>query len=86
MHIAELIASIIFLYMKIFVCLIKQARLLAIISKLGGVTIAFYGWASLNKNEVFLIGFELKNSQPMYTLAGIDLTTHKLPSGDDTTR
>jgi hypothetical protein len=31
--------------MKIIVCLIKQARLLAIISKFGGgaVTIAFYG-------------------------------------------
>jgi hypothetical protein len=30
-------------YQKIFVCLIKQASLLSIISKFGGVTIAFYG-------------------------------------------
>jgi hypothetical protein len=43
-------ARIVFLYMKIFVCFIKQARLLAIVSKLGGrggaagrVMIAFYG-------------------------------------------
>jgi hypothetical protein len=36
MHMAELIACIIFLRMKIFVCLIKQAHLLVIISKLGG--------------------------------------------------
>jgi hypothetical protein len=44
MHIVELIACIIFLYMKIFVCLIKQACLLAIISKFGGgLTIVFYG-------------------------------------------
>jgi hypothetical protein len=35
-NIAELIACVIFLYMKIFVCLIIQARLLAIISKFGG--------------------------------------------------
>jgi hypothetical protein len=36
---------VIFLYKKIFVCLIKQARLLEIISKFGVVvvTIAFYG-------------------------------------------
>jgi hypothetical protein len=51
MHIAELIACIIFLYMKIFVYLIKQARLLAIISKFGvGVTIAFYSWALVNRS------------------------------------
>jgi hypothetical protein len=38
MHIAEQIACIIFLYMNIFVCLTKHARLLAIISNffLGG--------------------------------------------------
>jgi hypothetical protein len=36
MHISELIARIIFLYLKIFVFLIKQACLLAIISKFGG--------------------------------------------------
>jgi hypothetical protein len=54
MHIAEIIACIIFLHMKIFVCLIKQACLLAIISKFGaGVTIAFYGWAPLNKNVIW---------------------------------
>jgi hypothetical protein len=44
MHTAELLACIIFLHMKISVCPIKQAHLLAIISIfLGGVTIAFYG-------------------------------------------
>jgi hypothetical protein len=37
------ISCIVFLYMKIFVFLIKQASLLAIISKFGGLTIAFYG-------------------------------------------
>jgi hypothetical protein len=37
MHIGGLIACIIFLDLKIFVCLIKQARSLAIISKFGGV-------------------------------------------------
>jgi hypothetical protein len=37
MHMAEPIARIIFVYMKMFVCLIKQASLLAIISKFGGV-------------------------------------------------
>jgi hypothetical protein len=36
MHTAELIACIIFLYMKIFVCFIKQACFLAIMSKFGG--------------------------------------------------
>jgi hypothetical protein len=35
--------------MKIFACLIKQACLLAIISK--GLMIRFYGWASLNKKQ-----------------------------------
>jgi hypothetical protein len=30
------IACIVFLYMKIFVCLIKQASLLSIVSKFGG--------------------------------------------------
>jgi hypothetical protein len=35
---------LIFIYMEIFVCFIKQAHLLAIISKLGGgLTIALYG-------------------------------------------
>jgi hypothetical protein len=39
-----MMACNVFLYMKIFVCLIKQASLLAIISKLGGgLTLAFYG-------------------------------------------
>jgi hypothetical protein len=33
MHIAELIACIIFLCMKIFVCFIKRASLLAIVSE-----------------------------------------------------
>jgi hypothetical protein len=36
--------------MKVFVCFIKQAWLLAIVSKFGGGTIAFYGWALLNNN------------------------------------
>jgi hypothetical protein len=38
--------------MKIFVCFIKQAPLLAIVSKLGGGV--FFGAASLNKNESLL--------------------------------
>jgi hypothetical protein len=36
MHIAELIARIIFLCLKIFVCFITQDSLLAIVSKFGG--------------------------------------------------
>jgi hypothetical protein len=37
-------ACIVFLYMKIFVCFTKEARLLAIVSKFGGgLTIAFDG-------------------------------------------
>jgi hypothetical protein len=51
MHIAELITFIIFLYMKIFVCLLKQACLLAIISKLGGgVGILWLRFAQQQKN------------------------------------
>jgi hypothetical protein len=51
------VACIIFIYIKIFVCLIKPACLLACnqfqIWGEGGVTIAFYGWASLNKKYPF---------------------------------
>jgi hypothetical protein len=39
--------------MKIFVCFIRQASLLAIISNWGGVTVAFY--ASLNKNPTLAL-------------------------------
>jgi hypothetical protein len=43
-HVSYVVACTIFLYKKIFVCFIKQAHLLAIVSKLGGgVTIALYG-------------------------------------------
>jgi hypothetical protein len=39
-----------FLYMKIFFCFKKQARLLSFFLG-GGVMIAFYGLAFLNKNN-----------------------------------
>jgi hypothetical protein len=35
-HASFVVACIVFLYMKIFVCFIKQACLLAIVSKFGG--------------------------------------------------
>jgi hypothetical protein len=38
--------------MKIFVCFVQQASLLAIVSKFGGgLTVAFFGTALLNKNS-----------------------------------
>jgi hypothetical protein len=43
-HASYVVACIVFLSMKIFVCFLKQAFLLAIVSKLGGgVKTAFYG-------------------------------------------
>jgi hypothetical protein len=62
MLIAEWLACIIFHCKKKIVCFIKQAGLLAIISNLeGGLTVAFYGWASLKKNARWKdCGFSMK--------------------------
>jgi hypothetical protein len=46
MHIAELIACIILLHLKIFVCLLKPAHMLAIVSKFGGGGDASILWLS----------------------------------------
>jgi hypothetical protein len=51
MPIAELIACIIFLYIKIFVCLINQAHLLAIISKFRGGDDNSIQWLSLAQQK-----------------------------------
>jgi hypothetical protein len=60
MHWAELIAYIVSTLNKIFYCFIKQLRLLFLSCNCfeiwgGGLTTAFYGWASLNKNVIFFI-------------------------------
>jgi hypothetical protein len=53
MHIAELIACIISLYYKTFVCIIKQACLLAIISKFRGGDDSFL-WLSFAQQKTFV--------------------------------
>jgi hypothetical protein len=61
MHIAELIASIILLYMKIFVSLIKQACLLAILSKFKAVDAC-----------ILWLSFAQQKSSNLVTLIRID--------------
>jgi hypothetical protein len=53
MHIAELLACIIFLCLKIFVCFIKQVSLLANISKLGWGGDDSILWLSFAQQKLF---------------------------------
>jgi hypothetical protein len=58
MHNAELIACIIFLYMKIFVCLIKQAHFLAIVSIFFGGGYDSILWLSFAQQKLNGSGME----------------------------
>jgi hypothetical protein len=83
MHIEELIACIIFLYMKIFICLIKQACLLAIISIfLGGGVDDSILWLSFAQQKLAKLGkISFHNMHPPEPIADFHAVSKILEVG-----